>query len=141
MARSRDVEGILHCTGKRVGMRLLEVFGFDREIDISGLLYKITYILLPQVYETSRKVESFREKKNTFIITEDQPLLGTYVSCPESGYGFSADTLLAGVIESAIRATGYISTVNAYTTHTASLNAKTIYFIELKSTEVLFDDY
>ena len=141
VSKNINAERSLHHTGVCVGMRLLELLRFSREIDLSGLLYKITYILLPQIYETDRKVECLRDKENTFVITEKAPLVSTHISQPEMCSGFCADSLIAGIIEIAVCATGYKGVVTAYTEIAEDASVKAVYLIEVKSSKVTFDSW
>lgn len=139
-AQNSDVEGRLHSIGVRVGGVLLELFEFDRDVDLLSLMYKITYTLLPRISETKRKVEKLKEKPHTFVINEKDSLLGAYVSAPQENSEFSADSLIAGVIEVAVRATGYSCTVGAYTLPAQSSDTRTAYLVDVKIKERVFND-
>lgn len=141
MSEGRDVERVLHQIGRKTGMKILELFGFDRDVDLPSLVYKITYHLLPQIHESGRKAESLKDKENVFVITEDEPLFGVYMQPPECNSRFCADAMVAGIIEMAICATGYRCTVNAYISPSESPFQKTLYLVEIMNSMRVFESY
>lgn len=141
MAEGRDVERVLHQIGRKTGMKLLELFGFDRDVDLPSLVYKITYNLLPRVHESGRKAESLKDRENVFVITENEPLFGVYMQPPEGNSRFCADAVVAGVIEMAICATGYRCSVNAYLSPAESTCQKTIYLVEIMNSVRVFESF
>lgn len=141
MSEGRDIERALHQIGRKTGMKLLEMFRFDRDVDLPSLVYKITYSLLPQIYESGRKAESLKDKENVFVITENEPLFGMYMQPSESNSRFCADTVVAGIIEMAICATGYRCSVNAYISPTESPFQNTVYIVEVINSVRVFESY
>lgn len=128
----KDVEKALHHTGKLIGMKLLEIFEFRRDNDLNNLIYRIVFNLLPMIYETNRKVDRFKDSNMNFIITELNPIFGKFISLPQNNKDFSADAMIAGVIEGAICASGFICKVTAYKSPEDNQRVRTVYYLEIE---------
>lgn len=133
--KSLPLETSLHSLGRRIAPYLIEAYKFDRDIDLDSLLYKITYTFLPQIFQTTRRIS---KKENSYFIFENVPLLMSYMSIPNEG--FSADSLMGGIIERVINATGYDCKVSAYTAPEEGMPRKTVYCVEIfdKKIEEIF---
>ncbi|KCZ76394.1 hypothetical protein H311_02608, partial [Anncaliia algerae PRA109] len=129
--KSLPIEKSLHTLGRKIAPYLIELYEFNRDIDLDSLIYKITYIFLPHIFTTTRKIS---KRENIYFISENVPLIMSYMSIPSEG--FSADALIAGIIESVINATGYECNVNAYTAPENGFPRKTIYSIEIIHKEI-----
>ncbi|RVD93202.1 transport particle complex subunit [Tubulinosema ratisbonensis] len=130
-----NLESNLHHLGKKIAPFLIELYDFERDIELDSLIYKITYSFLPQIFITQRKLG---KKDNNYVIYENVPLFMSYMSIPYEG--FSSDALIAGIIERVVNASGFECSVNAYTAPEEKHPRKTVYLIEIlpKETKDLF---
>lgn len=126
-----NIEANLHSLGKKIAPFLIEMYDFERDIELDSLIYKVTYSFLPQIFQTQRKLG---KKENSYVIYENIPLFMSYMSIPHEG--FSADALIAGIIERVINASGFDCKVSAYTAPEEKLLRKTVYLIEILDKEI-----
>ncbi|ORD94458.1 TRS31 [Enterospora canceri] len=98
--------------GADMGRNMLMIHGFEREQTLEGLLYKITYVHLPQFYETARHLEKVVKNKH-YLITESNPIFTNQASTPQNET-FCCETLIAGAIEKMIGVSGFSCDVTAH---------------------------
>lgn len=126
-----NIEEEMKKIGHILAKSILEVVDFKRELDIQSLLYKITYNLLDRLYATNRKLESSIENKNEFFIFEYEPMYSRYVSLPEDWKDFCPESIICGVIEYTIMASGFDCEVNGFIRPVDKFPDQVIYCIKI----------
>ena len=111
---NEDIEQEMKKVGHILGRMALEHDDFQRELDLESLLYKITYTFLDKIYSTSRKLEVSTKNSKEYYIFEHEPLFSQHVSLPESWKDFCPESIMSGVIEYALLASGFECEVNGY---------------------------
>jgi hypothetical protein len=134
--RKENVEEVLHKIGIEIGYRLVEQEKVPRSNRIISLLYNLTFTFLPSLYKSSRKIEKSNDRAHTYLLSEDTPLFGRYVSVPKESIGFSADAIVCGVVESYLLASGFRSSVCAYGMATERCPSKIVYLIKFNEEDV-----
>lgn len=114
MEQGGDVESGLRTVGYEVGIKLLEVYGFERELHIPTLLYRLTFNLLPGISDNNRKVERAEGRDDMYLVTDYDGVFSRFISVPPEWEGFSADSLTCGIIQAVLMASGYESEVTAF---------------------------
>jgi trafficking protein particle complex subunit 5 len=130
LSQKCDAEDELRTLGYEAGLRLLEMHGFRREVHIPSLLYRLTHILLPNVWESSRRIEKARDE-DVYLLTDEDGIFGRYVSPPPEWGDFSADSITCGIIQAVLMASGYNSEVVAYFSPTEEHQSRVIFQIRI----------
>jgi trafficking protein particle complex subunit 5 len=130
-----DVEESLRAMGYEAGLRLLEIHGFRREVHIPSLLYRLTYIFLPNIEESSRKIEKIRGEEDVYLLTDDDGVFGRFISVPPEWGDFSADSITCGIIQAVIAASGHSSDVAAYSSPTEERQSRVVFQIRIRRGE------
>lgn len=131
----KSIEGGLKEIGYDMGKRMMIIRNFRPEASIEALLYRIVFILLPSFYETERMLEKSSSEKNTFLVTENRPLMNRCISLPAEYASFTCDAVFAGVIESILRASGFMADVTAHNVPSPGLPKKIVYVVKLACEE------
>lgn len=131
MEQRRDVEKDLKALGYEVGIKLLEVCGFKKEIHIPTLLYRVTFELLCLVSDSDRKIEKAKGEDRTYLLTDPDGVFSRFMSVPSEWEGFSADSIVCGIVEAALMASGYGSEVIAFPRPTEGLPNRVIFQIRI----------
>lgn len=126
-----DLECELKEIGYDMGKRMLILKNFRPETSIESLLYRMAYILLPSFYESERILEKSDTDRNTYLLTENSPLMNQYVSLPSECASFTCDAIFAGAIESILRASGFSSEVTAHNVESLPYPNKVVYIIKI----------
>lgn len=133
MKDGANIENKLKEIGYEVGLIMLEEYNFERENHLPTLLYRITYTLLNNIEETERRIEKIKEQENAYILTDYDGIFGRFISVPEEWKGFSADSIMCGIIEAAITASGYKVDVIAYSDPTDTHPNRVVFQIQFLS--------
>lgn len=128
---NEDIEIEMKKVGHILGRSLLEYLEFHREIDLQSLLYKITYTLLDKLHPSSRKLEASTESKNEFFIYEYEPMYSKHVSLPDDWKDFCPESIVCGVIEYSLLASGFDCVVDGYVRPTEKYPDTVVYHIKL----------
>ncbi|WEL39903.1 BET3-like protein [Encephalitozoon hellem] len=127
----KEVEADLRAIGYEVGVKLLEICNFEREIHIPTLLYRITFDLLSLVSDSDKRIEKAEDADRTYLLTDADGIFSRFVSVPKEWEGFSADSVVCGMIQAALMASGYISEVTAFPKPSESLPNRIIFQIKI----------
>lgn len=131
--KSDDLECELKEIGYDMGKRMLILKNFKPDQNVESLLYRLAYILLPSFYETERVLEKSDTDRNTYLLTENSPLINQHVSLPEECASFTCDAIFAGAIESVLMASGFPSDVTAHNVESISHPNKVVYVIKIRN--------
>ena len=102
--------------GYQVGRNMLILNRFDKDNDIEGLLYKITFSYLPLFYNTTRYLEKRiggNSTKSHYLIIEPNSLFNN-ICLNKLDETFCYETIFAGVIEMILAASEVSAEVNAH---------------------------
>ncbi|CAD26042.2 similarity to PLASMODIUM MEMBRANE PROTEIN (PLASMODIUM ANTIGEN A412) [Encephalitozoon cuniculi GB-M1] len=131
MEQRSDIEADLKSIGYEVGIKLLELCNFEREVRISTLLYRATFDLLSLVSDSDRRVEKARDVDRTYLLTDSDGLFSRFISVPDEWNGLSADSIVCGMIQAALMASGYDSEVTAFPEPSENLPNRVIFQIRI----------
>ncbi|KAM0671783.1 Trafficking protein particle complex subunit 31 [Ordospora colligata] len=107
MENADDTEERLKEIGYEVGIRMLEVYRFEREVHIPTLLYRVAFDLLPHVNNSDRRIEKSNTTDGTYIIMDMDGIFSRFMSVPQSWDAFCADSVVCGLLEAAFTASGH----------------------------------
>ncbi|KAH9410656.1 putative transport protein particle protein [Ordospora pajunii] len=111
MENAGDTEERLKEIGYEVGIRMLEVHGFEREVYVPTLLYRIAFDLLPHVNTSDRRIEKSNPSDGVYLLMDMDGAFSRFMSVPQSWDGFSADSVVCGFVEAAFAASGHQANV------------------------------
>lgn len=130
--QKKDVESELKAVGYEMGIKLLEVHRFERETHLPTLLYRLTFDFLPNVSASDRRIEWVEdESRNMYLLTDLDGVFSRFVSVPAEWEGFSADSLVCGVIQAVLMASGYSAEVHAFLKPTERLSNRVVFQIRV----------
>ena len=128
-----DLEGALKEIGYDMGKRMLILKNFRQESSLEALLYSVAFVLLPSFFETERLLEKSDTDENTYLLTENCPLMNRHVSLPAECSSFTCDAIFAGAIESILRASGFRADVTAHNVESVVHPDKIVYVIKVRT--------
>ncbi|TBU00422.1 subunit of transport protein particle complex [Hamiltosporidium tvaerminnensis] len=131
-----DCEKKLETLGKDIGMKFLEIYEIRRSNKIVDILESITYTFLPKIYTSNRYVEKSKDFENVFLIIEDTPFFGKYISAPKRCEGFCADSITGGIISVVLTSFGYKNTVTACLSPSKNILTKVVYVIKINTEDL-----
>lgn len=131
LTKEEDVEEAIKKIGYEMGKKILILNNFKQEKSLDGLLYRIVYILLPSLYSAKCKLVISTTDENTYLITENKPIMKKNISLPQSFNSFSPDALIAGIIESILFASGFCADVTAHNVESLVHLDKVVYVIKI----------
>lgn len=102
--------------GYQVGRNMLILNRFDKDKDIEGLLYKITFSYLPLFYNTTRYLEKENDINSTkpyYLIIEPNSFFNN-ICLNKLDETFCYETIFAGIIEMILTASEISAEVTAY---------------------------
>lgn len=129
--KEKDVEAELKSIGYEAGIKLLEIFRFERELHIPTLLYRLTFDFLSGISDSEKKIEKVEGEDDVYLLTDLDSMFSRFISVPPEWEGFSADSLLCGVIQAVLMASGYNSEVVAFQKPTESLPDRVVFQIRI----------
>ncbi|ADM12620.1 transport protein particle complex subunit [Encephalitozoon intestinalis ATCC 50506] len=131
LEQKKDVEASLKTIGYEIGIKLLEVCNFEREVHIPTLLYRIAFDFLSLVGDSDKRIDKSEDSDKTYFLTDADGVLSRFMSVPTEWDGFSADSVVCGMIEAVLMASGYRSEVTAFPKPSESLSNRVIFQINI----------
>ncbi|AFN84102.1 transport protein particle complex subunit [Encephalitozoon romaleae SJ-2008] len=131
MEQRKEVEADLKAIGYEVGVKLLEICNFEREVHIPTLLYRITFDFLSLASDSDKRIEKAKDIDKTYLLTDTDGIFSKFMSVPNEWDGFSADSIVCGMIQAALMASGYNSEVVAYPKPSESFPNRIIFQIKI----------
>ncbi|WUR02216.1 trafficking protein particle complex subunit [Vairimorpha necatrix] len=128
---NEDIENEMKKIGHIFCRSALEILDFNRETDLQSLLYNITYTLLEKIHSSPRKLEISSTNNKEYFIFEYEPFFTKHVPLTETWKDFCPESVMTGVIEYAIAASGFKCEVSGYVRPIEKYPDTVVYFIKV----------
>jgi trafficking protein particle complex subunit 5 len=120
-----------------VGQRLLELLNWregrsaKRETRILGVLQFITTTVWTSVFnKAADALEKSREKEDEYMISDNEPVVNTYISIPKEMGSLNCAAFQAGIIEAVLDGYAFPCNVTAHSVVTEQFPQKTVFLIK-----------
>ncbi|KAG0428307.1 putative trafficking protein particle complex subunit TRS31 [Dictyocoela muelleri] len=104
--------------GKEIGLRLLEYFKLNQELNISNVLFNIKY-MFNKIKKSKREIEKCIEKENTYLFIDYVPIFGN-------------EYLTIGIIEISLLASGFKTKIECCNSSCQEYLSKFVYIVEVE---------
>ena len=104
-----------------------------RETRIIGILQFITNTLWRAVYNKGADaLEKSRDNEDEYMITDNDPMVNTYISVPKEMHQLNCAAFQAGIIEAVLDSCMFPARVTAHTMPTDAWPGRTVFLIKFE---------
>ncbi|KAF3930582.1 hypothetical protein ABW19_dt0204328 [Dactylella cylindrospora] len=135
----QDLEKKLNLHGYAVGQRFLELLLWregrtaKRETRIIGILQFITGTLYRAIFQKGADtLEKVRENEDEYMISDNDPVVNTYISVPKEMSQLNCGAFIAGIIEAVLDGHCFPAKVTAHTAGNEMWPGKTVFLIKFE---------
>jgi len=122
-----------YAVGQRLGELLLWRDGrtAKRETRILGILQFITTQLYRAIFsKPADALEKSRENEDEYMISDNDPMVNTFISVPKEMNQLNCGAFIAGIIEAVLDGNAFPAKVTAHTVGTDLWPGKTVFLIK-----------
>ncbi|KAF8454330.1 NO signaling/Golgi transport ligand-binding domain-containing protein [Terfezia claveryi] len=135
----QDLEKKLNAHGYSVGQRLLELLVWregrsgKRETRVLGILQFITNTLWRAIYnKPADALEKSRDHEDEYMISDNDPMVNTYISVPKEMNQLNCAAFQAGIIEAVLDSCMFPARVTAHSVPNETWPGKTVFLIKFE---------
>ncbi|KAK6526825.1 TRAPP subunit trs31 [Arthrobotrys megalospora] len=135
----QDLEKKLNLHGYAVGQRFLELLLWrdgrtaKRETRILGILQFISHQLYRAIFQKQADtLEKVRENDDEYMISDNDPVVNTYISVPKEMSQLNCGAFIAGIIEAVLDGHCFPAKVTAHTAPNEMWPGRTVFLIKFE---------